>query len=199
MKLIAVTQRVEVTTDERRDALDQRWSTFLNCAGLSPIAIPNDRQTARLLWQALPFAGLLLTGGNNLVEYGGDAPERDETERTLLEQARSHGLPVIGVCRGMQLLQAVFEVPLGPVSGHVAQDHEITVDGVLLPINSYHSLGARQSASELRVLGRAADGVIKAVRHVREPIVGLMWHPERRATFHEWDVRLFQHHYGVSP
>jgi N5-(cytidine 5'-diphosphoramidyl)-L-glutamine hydrolase len=198
MKLIAVTQRVEVTAGERRDALDQRWPTFLACAGLSPLPIPNQVEVARLLWRTLPLAGLLLTGGNNLIEYGGDAPERDETERALLGEARSKGVPVIGVCRGMQLLQDVLEVPLAPVCGHVAKDQEIVIDGVLLQINSYHALGTRRSVAELCILSRAADGVVKAVRHIREPIVGLMWHPERRTPFQQWDLRLFRHHFGVS-
>jgi putative glutamine amidotransferase len=199
MKLIAVTQRVEVTAGERRDALDQRWSTFLAYVGLSPLPIPNQPDAARLLWRTLPFAGLLLTGGDNLIEYGGDAPERDQTERALLREARSKGVPVVGVCRGMQLLQDVLDVPLAPVSGHVARDQEIVIDGVLLQINSYHTLGTRQSAAELCILARAADGVVKAVRHISEPIVGLMWHPERRVPFHQWDLRLFRHHFGVAP
>jgi N5-(cytidine 5'-diphosphoramidyl)-L-glutamine hydrolase len=199
MKLIAVTQRVEVTAGERRDALDQRWSTFLACAGLSPLPIPNQPEAARLLWRTLPFSGLLLTGGNNLIKYGGDAPERDETERALLGEARSKDVPIIGVCRGMQLLQDMMEVPLAPVAGHVATDQEIVIGGIALRINSYHALGTRQSAADLCILGRAADGVVKAVRHIREPIVGLMWHPERCAPFQQWDLRLFRHHFGVSP
>ena len=199
MKLIAVTQRVEVIAGERRDALDQRWSTFLACAGLWLLPIPNQPQAARFLWRTLPVSGLLLTGGNNLVKYGGDAPERDETERSLLEEARSKDVPVIGICRGMQLLQDAMGVPLASVAGHVAKDQELMIDGIAMRVNSYHTLGTRQSSADLCILGRAADGVVKAIRHVREPIVGLMWHPERCAPFQHWDLRLFQRHFGVSP
>ena len=51
---------------------------------------------------------MVLTGGNDLAALGGDAPERDATENALLDAAESRRLPVIGVCRGMQVIQAAL-------------------------------------------------------------------------------------------
>ena len=107
MKLLAVTQRVAVLPDrgERRDCLDQAWSRFLSACGLLPVLMPNVTSVALELCAQTNVAGLLLTGGNDLAAVGGDAPERDATENALLDMAEQQHLPVIGVCRGMQLLQ----------------------------------------------------------------------------------------------
>ncbi|PKL76273.1 MAG: gamma-glutamyl-gamma-aminobutyrate hydrolase, partial [Candidatus Melainabacteria bacterium HGW-Melainabacteria-1] len=110
--LIAITQRVaEVAAySERRDALDQRWYSLLAQAGLLPMLLPNQPDMALELVSRLQPAGLLLSGGNTLSVYGGDAPERDATERALLSGwALPEQKPVLGVCRGMQLLQHYFD------------------------------------------------------------------------------------------
>lgn len=48
---------------------------------------------------------LVLTGGNSLTMLDGDAPERDLVEKELLRYADNKNIPVLGVCRGMQLMQ----------------------------------------------------------------------------------------------
>ncbi|USQ95290.1 gamma-glutamyl-gamma-aminobutyrate hydrolase family protein [Caulobacter sp. RL271] len=197
MLKVAVSQRVDVVTrphgpPERRDALDQTWVRFLAAAGLSPVLMPNHAPTALTLFDDLPVQGLILTGGNDLFDHGGDAPERDVTETALLAAARSLGLPVIGVCRGMQVLQRAFGVALAPVEGHVAPRQTITVGDQPRVANAFHTWGARQTAPDLTVWALAQDGVVKAVRHAREPLVGLMWHPERLDPFDPGDVALFR-------
>ena len=104
MKTVAVTQRVAVVPerDERRDCLDQEWSRFLAACGLLPLLLPNVAEVALRLCGQIELAGLLLTGGNDLVAVGGDAPERDTTENALLDLAERSRLPVVAVCRGMQ-------------------------------------------------------------------------------------------------
>jgi putative glutamine amidotransferase len=134
----------------------------------------------------------VLTGGNNLVELGGDAPERDATELLLLEHARKHQKPLMGVCRGMQFLQNNFGVQLETIDGHVAVGHQISGPGIDRTVNSYHQIGTQASHPELTVLARAADGIVEAIRHVSAPLHGIMWHPERCAPFAEGDLNLFR-------
>src|SRR5262245_24760676 len=91
--LVAVTQRVEVLSMpdgsvERRDALDQAWISFLAACNCAPLLLPNHAQVATQALRDHPVDLLLLTGGNDLVACGGDAPERDETEAMLFALAR---------------------------------------------------------------------------------------------------------------
>ncbi len=200
MKTVAITQRVVFVPDraERRDCLDQLWSRFLSACGLLPIALPNVAEVALSLCAQTGIAGLVLTGGNDLAVVGGDAPERDAVEGALLDFAEQRGLPVLGVCRGMQVIQQRFAIPLLRVEGHVAAQQTICIEGRRDVVNSYHCYGAFETRSPLESWAVADDGVVKAVRHSSKPITGIMWHPERCRPFAPADVALFRRVFEVS-
>lgn len=200
MKVIAATQRVELVEKyaERRDALDQRWSKLLLACGFALLPLPNNVAAARALVESTQLAGILLTGGQDPVAYGGNAPERDETETWLIRHALAADLPLLGVCRGMQMIQQFFGVPLQPVSGHVTASQEIVVDGRRDNVNSYHCLGAVRSVPELQVWATSDDGVVKAVRHASKRVLGFMWHPERFSTPRERDIALIRQFYDAG-
>lgn len=194
--LIAITQRVAEVAgySERRDALDQRWYSLFARAGLLPLLLPNQAGAAVELVTHLQPAGLLLSGGNSLVDYHGDAPERDAAERALLSAwALPAQKPVLGVSRGMQLLSAYFEQPLVEVKKHVSPRQTIEYLGQRIEVNSYQTWGSYVAPPDFEVLGRADDGVIKAMRHQRLPLHGIMWHPERIEPFRPEDVELLRH------
>jgi putative glutamine amidotransferase len=200
MKMVAITQRVSVVPDygERRDCLDQAWTKFLGACGLLPVLLPNNRETALALCEGVAVAGLVLTGGNDLAELGGDAPERDVVEYALLDWAERRRLPVLGVCRGMQVIQRRFAIALRRVKSHVAQSQLIRINGEAREVNSYHHYGAFDSQPPLEVWAVANDGVVKAIRHLALPITGIMWHPERSAPFLPADVALFRRVFKVE-
>jgi N5-(cytidine 5'-diphosphoramidyl)-L-glutamine hydrolase len=194
MRMVAITQRVTVVPEhgERRDCLDQAWPRFLAACGLLPLAMPNVAAVALAMVRDANVAGLVLTGGNDLAALGGDAPERDATENALLDDAESRGLPVLAVCRGMQLVQQRCAIPLLRVEGHVTRRQTIRIDGEPAEVNSYHRFAASDTRPPLDVWAVAADGVVKAVRHSARPITGIMWHPERNTPFAATDVSLFR-------
>jgi putative glutamine amidotransferase len=200
MRSIAITQRVTVVPEygERRDCLDQAWPRFIAACGLLPLPLPNVVEVALAMCSGSDLAGLVLTGGNDLAALGGDAPERDATENALLDAAEARGLPVLGVCRGMQLIQQRCAVPLQRVEGHVTRRQTINIDGAPTEVNSYHRFAARESRPVLEVWAIAADGVVKAVRHTARPTLGIMWHPERNAPFAASDVALFRRVFEVA-
>jgi N5-(cytidine 5'-diphosphoramidyl)-L-glutamine hydrolase len=197
MKAVAVTQRVVVDPPHatRRDCLDQVWVKFLLGCGLLPIPVPNSVDAALSICDQV--SGIVLTGGNDLAAYGGDAPERDETEMAMLDLAERRDLPVLGVCRGMQMIQHRAGIPLQRVCGHVAPRQRISIDGQSVEVNSFHNFGATQGHPPLKTWAIADDGVIKAVRHARRPMIGVMWHPERREPFTADDVALFSGFFGA--
>ncbi|HTW89095.1 MAG TPA: gamma-glutamyl-gamma-aminobutyrate hydrolase family protein [Candidatus Binataceae bacterium] len=200
MKAVAVTQRVSVVPayGERRDCLDQAWTRFLAACGLLPVLLPNVIDAALALCEGAGIAGLVLTGGNDLAVLGGDAPERDDVENALLDLAERRRLPVLGVCRGMQVIQQRFAVPLRRVVGHVAPRQLIQINGEPMEVNSYHHFAALESRSPLEVWAVADDGVVKAIRHSTQPMIGIMWHPERSAPFSAADLALFRRVFAVD-
>jgi N5-(cytidine 5'-diphosphoramidyl)-L-glutamine hydrolase len=200
MKTVAVTQRVAVVAEyaERRDCLDQAWPRFLAACGLLPLPLPNLIEVALALCDNAGICGLVLTGGNDLATLGGEAPERDAVENALLDFAERRSLPVLGVCRGMQVIQQRCRIPLCRVEGHVTRRQVIRIDGERKEVNSYHRFAAFESRPPLDTWAIADDGAIKAVRHASLPITGIMWHPERRAQPAPEDVALFRRVFQVE-
>lgn len=198
MKKVAVTQRVDISSPhkERRDALDQRWCAFLNAANLSPLILPNNIASSTKLLSTEAIEGILLTGGNDLEAYGGDAKERDELEQYLLRWGMENCIPILGVCRGMQMIQQHFGVKLQEVSGHISASQEVIMETGVESVNSYHRYGSFESNEDLPVWAQSCDGLVKAIRSKEHAIMGLMWHPERLEPFRARDLELFADFFG---
>lgn len=200
--LIAVSQRVDVIAGrgERRDALDQRWAAFLGACGLLPLPMPNDPGRAAALLAALEPAGVLLTGGNDLTAYGGDAPERDAVETLLIDYAVARRRPLLAVCRGLQMLVHHFGGTLERVSGHAGTRHAVGLaDGGSDTVNSYHNWGFRAAPPGFEVRASAGDGTVEAIRHTALPLSGMLWHPEREEPFRDKDVAFVRRYFQAGP
>lgn len=202
MKYIAVTQRVEniESYKEVRDSLDQRWIKFLLSVDLFPILIPNNITYLEYLISHSEIDGVLFTGGSSLVKYGGNSKERDEVEFFLMEWAIKKNIPILGVCRGMQVIQDYFKNQLVEVPNHVAERHTLITEHIgrvsslckkYTDVNSYHNYGSYEAHSELIKVATSADGVVMAIEHQHKNIYGVMWHMEREAEFCEVDKLLF--------
>lgn len=192
MRQILITQRVEYIREigERRDALSREWALFAHSCGFVPVLAPNHLETVKRILEQQRIDGFLLTGGNDLAVYGGDAPERDELERYLISYACSNGTALAGVCRGMQILMDYFGTPLKRIDGHVRVQHGLDNGDT---VNSFHGWGTLECKAPLRPLFRAGDGVIEAVGHnTYENLHGIMWHPERYNPFREKDIVWFK-------
>lgn len=197
-KIVLYTQRVEIIESygERRDCADQNIPRFIEACGYLPVPIPNVLDIAGKMAQQMHPAGIVMTGGNSLVKYGGDAPERDEAERELLAFALQYGIPVYGFCRGMQVILDYFGCELEQVQGHVAVRHEVA--GMLgeLEVNSFHNQGCRNIKNPLEILAQSKDGVVEAVRHKEKRVLGTMWHPEREEPFRISDIQRVKELFG---
>lgn len=190
MKKVIYTQRVEIVEGygERRDCADQNIPRFLQACGYLPIPVPNLCDIAQEVIYEIQPAGIVLTGGNSLCKYGGSAPERDESERKMLETAIERKIPVYGFCRGMQVILDYYGCPLVEVKGHVAVRHTLT--GALggIEVNSFHNQACMNVSNSLEVLAKTEDGVVEAIRARDEWILATMWHPERESVFCRDDI-----------
>lgn len=190
---ILLSQRVVTTSrGERRDTLDQRWTDLAARLDALLIPLPNRADPLAVVEDVNPVL-VVLSGGNDLAALPGandPAPERDRTEAALVTHALDTGRPLLGVCRGMQLLVHHLGGRLERVDGHVGAPHQVwrsTTTRWPLPeyrvVNSYHHWGVTSHEGNLpntlEMLAHGDDGTVEAVAHRSRPIVGVMWHPER--------------------
>ncbi len=192
------------------------YMRVLEAVGLAPVLVTpaHSPEARRALLEAC--AGLVLTGGEDVdpQRYGEDpipqlgevTPARDEAEAAALALALARDLPVLGICRGCQVLNVAYGGTLyqdlavqRPGTGlheqgdgvwdehaHVARvEPGSRLHGIVgrgeVPINSFHHQAIREPAPGLAVTARAEDGVVEAVEDpARTWVLGVQWHPERQ-------------------
>ena len=186
--------------------------------------IPEDSQLLASLVNHID--GLLIPGGTDLdpLHYGEepqplvDSPDapRDVTELALIRKALEEGIPVFGICRGMQTLNVAAGGTLHQhVGGTVRHDfhmdravprdhlaHAVNVEGDTrvheivgpgrLAVNSLHHQAVKDLGEGLEATAFAPDGLIEAVEMPGHPFaVGVQWHPEELVDSDERMLGLF--------
>jgi putative glutamine amidotransferase len=198
-----------------RHSVSRAYSDAVHRAGGVPMILPFFADVADEMLDLID--GLILSGGADIdpARFGDSEihpqtydilPERDAAEFALTAGALERDMPVLGICRGIQVLNVAMggtlyqDVPdqFGPKIGHRQQDRQIAADqpghqvasaaGSLLeriygltqiPVNSFHHQAVRDAAPGTTVSGIASDGLIEAIESPEHRFVlGVQWHPE---------------------
>ncbi len=228
--LIGVTcMTIETESHSPRLGMSRSYVNALLRVGAAPVLIPHMADKAALRSAYEQLDGLLLPGGGDVdpVHYGESrhakcnepSAERDNTELALARWAMEGGMPLLAICRGIQVLN----VALG---GSLFQDIQAQVPGAerhawypnyprdrlshtvsltpearlahiagesTLPVNSLHHQSVKDIAPGLVVTGHSPDGIIEAVEAPEHPFaIGVQWHPEELAGSDRRAQRLFE-------
>ncbi len=200
-----------------RDYLD-----CLQAAGLQPVLLADGEASACLA----RLDGLVLSGGGDIdpALYGGSAHPatyfvdrgRDEFERALIAAALATEMPILAICRGLQLLNvhcggtlfphvpdrygaevAHRDPPREPVPHQVRLEADCRLAQILgsdtVTTVSWHHQSIDRLGHGLRVVGRAADAVVEAVELDGQPsVLAIQWHPELAAPGISRQAALFE-------
>lgn len=207
---------------EPRDALSHDWGVFSEQVGFLPILIPNSLSKPIDYFRELECSGLILSGGEDwmsgtgkpLGEYGS---LRDRTEHLLFQYCMSEKVPLLGVCRGMQVVNMFFGGSTTPEfeavdrkdKEHLAKRHPVSIHhNARIPelkegeywVNSFHENGIlpQNLAEKVEVFATARDGSIEGYIHESLPIIGIQWHPEREGSDPELDRLIFKTLFGTE-
>jgi putative glutamine amidotransferase len=207
-------------------ALNRAYFDALESAGTTPLPIPVLHDLDRIRFHYEVLDGLLLPGGADVEprRYGAVArvdcsltlmPELDELELTLARWAMEDGLPVLAICRGIQVLNVAcggtlwqdLRVEGATQVSHYEEPrdapvHELdvmpdsllarTVGTTRLRVNSLHHQAIRDLGASLRAVAHSPDGLIEGVEiSSHEFALGIQCHPEELSKKEPWAARLF--------
>ena len=196
-------------------------------AGATPLVVPPTSDLTAIDALLHRVDGILLSGGADLnplwmgedpqSALGGINPVRDAFELLLIRRAADHQIPMLGICRGMQILAAALggkveqdmasarpeatllkhsqNAPRAEAT-HRVQLLEDSLLGQLLGreifVNSFHHQAVADTGTQFRAVGFASDGTIEAMESTTfKSIIGVQWHPE--CMDNEDSARLFRH------
>jgi putative glutamine amidotransferase len=227
--IVGIPLRPQWPTGERplRQVINDAYVRALESAGAVPLPLPlMAPERLRPLYERC--AALCLPGGADVdprrygeeprVELGTEVhPEVDECELQLLRWALEDDLPVLAICRGMQLLNVAFggslwqdlagqDVVPALHDRHDSQRallvHDVDVEpgsrlanvvgAQRFTVNSLHHQGVRAVGAGLRVSARSPDGVIEGLELAGHRfVIGVQCHPEELSAEQPWAARLF--------
>ncbi len=181
-------------------------------AGGVPLIIPITTDEAEIAKVIETIDGLLMTGGEDVepARYGEEAipqlgkvnPERDEFDLALVRQAVSKGIPVLAVCRGVQVMNVAFggtlyqDIPSQLLQSHIGHKvssgnivaHSINIAeetllyrllGNTAEVNSTHHQSVKDVAPGFIVSAVSDDGIVEAIEKTgSECVIGVQFHPE---------------------
>ena len=194
---IAITQRVDFFKErnEHRDSLDHDLVELILSLGHKPLLISNlffDEKNKSFFYDWLDEfrpEGIIFSGGNDF----GDFKNRDKTEEALYFWTKNK-IPILGICRGMQLIGKLNGSKLKKVKNHINKNHlviKVSNKKEYLK-NSFHAYSLLHCPKNFKITYLSKDGEIEGIAHDYENIIGIMWHPEREKTFSKNDINLLK-------
>jgi putative glutamine amidotransferase len=222
--IIGITSNIDSTTH----SLQNTYIHAVIAGGGIPLVIPTGLESDAQQITTL-IDGLIITGGGDInpllfneepvQQLGNVTPERDTIELELVKQMLTLDKPILGICRGHQVLnvalggtlyQDINSQSAGQILQHDQkakrehQSHSVHIEqGTILAaiattekimVNSFHHQALKDVPAPLIVSGKASDGIVEAVESTDHHfVVGVQWHPEALIQKEDqFSTRLFQ-------
>lgn len=201
---------------EQTSRIADAYCNAVRAAGCVPVLIPMINDTDYLREICNRIDGLVMSGGGDIHPSYFNAPvipeagipdlERDAYDVTLIREAQARQIPMLGICRGMQIINIVFggdiyqdiakeygkalvhsqEEPKHIGTHTVKVNHGSRLASILgaeeIDTNTYHHQAVKRVANEFVASAYTSDGICEAIEHPHYPIIGVQWHPEHHAT-----------------
>lgn len=195
MHKILITQ--DINFDKKRktfyDQLDIRLIKTLYRIGFKPITISNFYRNPSKFIEKLNIKGIVLSGGSDLGKF----TLRDNNEIKLISYGIKKKIPILGICRGMQIINKYYNGGLIKIEDHVRKSHLIVnfSSKNKAIVNSYHNfaIDMNKMSKDLKpVYICKKDSSVESFLHNKELILGIMWHPEREKVLKKFDKKIIK-------
>lgn len=194
MKKILITQRLEYQGKhkELRNSIDVRLTKFIYSLGFMPILLCNMNPDISHLINDLKPDGIILSGGGDIF----DNDKRLILEKKIIELSIKKKIPLVGICRGAQIINKFFNGDQKKIKNHVSRNHVVNFKEKFnksITTNSYHKYGFDDLliSKDLKILALSKDNIVEFFIHKKYSIYGMMWHPERNKKLKKIDKKIF--------
>ncbi len=176
------------------DFIDHYWINYFKLKKISFFLIPNiDNYKENFSKNQIRL--VILPGGNDLCSKDKISKIRLKVEFKLIKYALKNDIPILGICRGMQVINLFFKGKQNKIYGHMRTNHQIYFEKKifgkkLMYVNSFHNFGIplKKMSNKFDVIALDGDKNVEIFKHKRKKILGLMWHPERNKTYNQLNL-----------
>lgn len=225
---IGITTFLENRGRKTYSSVSYNYINSVLLAGGIPVPIPIIEDKNNLKQYADIIDGIIFTGGEDVTPFyynenptqhiNFTSPERDEQEVELLQEVLRKNIPVLGICRGIQIINVAFggtlyqdinsqvvgslghspsELPVHNLyhNINIQQDSRLyDIFGVEnLKVNSFHHQSVKDLGKGLKICALSADGIIEAVESTEEDfLMAVQFHPEDLTVKHPHFLKLFK-------
>ena len=229
--LIGLTSQHKYSNSIKLNKINTTYIDAIERAGAVPIILPVVEEIESIDRYLDVIQGLVLTGGEDIspLLYGQEPSrevdtisfDRDNMEMEIFKRAYSKGIPILGICRGIQMINVALggtlyqdiyrEVPdaIGHISGFSIgggyHTIEIVKDSKMyeifkrdkIQVNSQHHQSVRDIGENLKVNAYSPDGVIEGIESTNDKFVfGVQFHPEAMIYRHKEILNIFKYFIG---
>jgi N5-(cytidine 5'-diphosphoramidyl)-L-glutamine hydrolase len=173
------------------DFVDYYLLNYFEKKKIDTVIIPNKIEiTKKKLLKQNNINLILLPGGNDVLKKSIFNKNRLKVECEIIKFGIKKKIPIIGICRGMQVLNYFFNGKMKLINNHMRKKHRIFFKKNFfrkksLIVNSYHSWGIPKKlmSKKFNIIAHDDEYNIEMFEHKKLNILGTMWHPEREKSY----------------
>lgn len=226
--IIGITTMHEIEIEKSFTLASNNYLRAVEAAGGVPLFLPITEELEDIKSYLNIIDGIVFTGGGDIspLKYGENPLQiefsinnlRDNFEFNLFLEAYNMDMPILGICRGAQLINVALggslyqdiNLQFSNCHGHMQSEmqvydffHQVIIDkdsklfdifkSRELEVNSFHKQAIKALGDNLKVTATAKDGIIEGIEGIsRKFLVGVQWHPEDLSLKHKDFVKLFK-------
>lgn len=178
------------------DFIDHYWINFFESRKFSFVQIPNSIKLCNnILKNEKKIDLIILSGGNDLFVKDKKINIRSKVEMNLIKFGLKKKIPILGICRGMQILNFFFKGGIDKIKGHMKVKSKVYFkknffDKKMLNVRCFHNYGIKiESLSKsFEIFAVDKNQNIEMMKHKKKSIYGVMWHPEREMNYNNLNI-----------
>jgi N5-(cytidine 5'-diphosphoramidyl)-L-glutamine hydrolase len=185
MLKIGITSNIKEYYKGYIDFIDHYWLNYFEKKNINYYLVPNKKKLSKKKIEEINL--LIIPGGNDVSNSLNTSKIRNSIETNLIKICFKKKIPILGICRGAQLLNKSFGGKIKKVKKHMRTRHNISfinkeiVKKELLNVNSFHNDGIKKNdlSKVFKMLASDKDENVEMFISKDKKIIGTMWHPER--------------------